>query len=260
MNGFIGAVTLIVTAVGLWLAHNYRRQMTLKLSETRLQAYSHLWEITGIAAPTRLDGWGDDGFLRLEERRELWAAMTDWYYANGGGMLLAETTKKLYLNVKHDLLCEWSNLRPAGLGAQIELLEGDKVDDDKVRGNLAITLISLLRTQLKSDLAIYGSTYASSLNNHEIYFLEQSGVNLRSEAWASAVGYPGWQRMPLVRAVLGRSSTKKPQKSPPSPLMGRSGILDVGNICQTPPSSRLAIKKALRGGSSGSIEADTDGA
>jgi len=32
------------------LANNYRRQMTLKLSQTRLDAYSRLWEMTGIAA------------------------------------------------------------------------------------------------------------------------------------------------------------------------------------------------------------------
>ena len=66
------ATTLLVTAVGLWFAYNYRPQMTLKLSETRLKAYSRLWEISGVAAPTCLDGWGDDGYLQFHERRELW--------------------------------------------------------------------------------------------------------------------------------------------------------------------------------------------
>src|SRR5690349_13708384 len=77
MNWLIGAATVVVAVVGLWLAHSYRRQMVLRLSQTRLEAYSRLWEITGVAAPTRLDGWGEDGYLRIDERRDLWAAMTD---------------------------------------------------------------------------------------------------------------------------------------------------------------------------------------
>jgi hypothetical protein len=85
MNELIAAATLVLTAIGLWFAHNYKRQLALKLSETRLKAYSCLWEISGVAAPTRLDGWGDDGYLQLNERRNMWAAMTDWYYTNGGG-------------------------------------------------------------------------------------------------------------------------------------------------------------------------------
>jgi hypothetical protein len=67
MNGVAGTITdvvipaaaVIVTVVGVLLAQNYHRQMALKLSQTRLDAYSRLWQITGIAAPTRLDGQGD---------------------------------------------------------------------------------------------------------------------------------------------------------------------------------------------------------
>lgn len=152
--------------------------MALKLSETRLEAYSRLWEISGVAAPTRLDGWGDDGYLLLDERRALWAAMTDWYYADGGGMLLTATTKDVYLNVKRNLICESSELRPAGLADRINeelrLPAGHELED-KLRGTLAIRLISLLRTQLKSDLAIYGATYSGKLNDYERFFLLHSG-------------------------------------------------------------------------------------
>src|SRR5215475_346270 len=264
MGGFVGAATLVITAVGLWLAYNYRRQMALKLSETRLEAYSRLWEITGVAAPTRLDGWGGDGYLRLDERRELWAAMTDWYYASGGGMLLTAITKEVYLNVKHNLLCEWSKLRPAGLDAEIELgLPADYKPDDTVTRILAIRLISLLRTQLKSDLTIYGQTYSGNLNNHEAFFLEQSGVNLRSKAWAMAAGYTWWQRLPLVPTFAGRLSKKRPHDlakrglAQASPLLGLSRVLDVGAASQTPPSSRMAMRKALRSGSDGSVKTGT---
>ncbi len=259
MNAIIAAAaTAVVTAVGLWFTHNYRRQMALKLSETRLKAYSRLWEMSGVAAPTRLDGWGDDGYLRLQDRRDLWAAMTDWYYADGGGMLLTATTRAVYLNVKHNLICESSLLRPAGLADVINahLPTGHKLDE-KVRGTLAIRQISLLRTQLKSDLAIYGATYSGKLNEHETYFLEHSEVDLGSKAWAKAVGVDTrWWRLRrrLAFALAGRPPKVKPQISPtpdPSPLHGMSPILDVGEeTARAPLSSRMALKTAVKGSAS----------
>jgi hypothetical protein len=294
-NVFIDAATVIVAIAGLWLAHNYRRQLALKLSQTRLEAYSRLWEITGIAAPTRLDAGGDDGYLRLDERRDLWAAMTDWYYGKGGGMLLKAITKEVYLNVKHNLVCESSGLRPAGLYDEVRkalnLFPGQELDD-KVRGTLAIRLVSLLRTQLKSDLTIYGSTYSGKLADYERLFLEGSGVKLYSKAWATAAGQKAW-RLRLsrlralastswkrLRAVAGRRVKEKPQISQisedqlfylmsrrmtereavativrgrksgrpqPSPLLEIPAILCVKGTSPMPPSSRMAIKNALRG-------------
>jgi hypothetical protein len=266
MDWIIGAATVVVTAVGLWLANSYRRQISLKLGQTRLEAYSRLWEITGVAAPTRLDGWGDNGYLRLDERRDPWAAMTDWYYANGGGMLLTAITKEVYLNVKHNLVCEPSDLRPAHLAGQINKalgLPGGHELDDQVRGTLAIRLISLLRTQLKSDLAIYGPTYSGELNECERFFLEHSGVNLRSKAWATAIGpdHRWWRLLP--RPKVGDKLLKvTPQASPkrglpqPSPLLGMSAALSVGEMPQTPPSSRTALANALSGAPVGSAHAD----
>jgi len=262
MNELIGAATLVVSAVGLWFAYNYSRQMALKLSETRLEAYSGLWEISGIAAPTRLDGWGDDGYLTLRERRELWAAMTDWYYTNGSGMLLTAITKDVYLNVKHNLICGSSDLRPAGLADQINAelgLPADHELDDKVRGILAIRLISLLRTQLKSDLAVYGATYSGKLSEYERFFLLHSEVNLRSKAWAKAAGLDNqWWRIRRWPAVADRSAKMKPQIPPtrgvpqPTPLQGIPAILSVGGIARTPPSSRMAMTNALNGSTSSS--------
>jgi hypothetical protein len=59
--------------------------------------------------------------------------------------------------------------------------------DDRLRGILSIKQLSPLRTQLKSDLSIYGQTYAESLEPHEVFFLEHSRVDLRSRAWKKAV-------------------------------------------------------------------------
>lgn len=266
MNELIAAATLVITAAGLWFAYSYSRQMALKLSETRLQAYSRLWQISGVAAPTRLDGWGDDGYLLLDERRALWAAMTDWYYADGSGMLLKATTKDVYLNVKHNLICESSDLRPAGLADRIneELrLPADYELDDRVRGTLAIRLISLLRTQLKSDLAIYGSTYSGKLNDYERFFLLHSGVNLRSKAWARTAGLDArWWWLRRRPAIADRSAKATPQVSPtrglpqPSPVLGMRSILNVGGMARTPLSSSSAMSKALSGSDS-SAQADS---
>ena len=265
MKELIAAASLVVTVVGLWLAYNYSRQMGLKLSETRLKAYSRLWEISGVAAPTRLEGWGDDGYLQLDERRDLWAAMTDWYYANGAGMLLTATTKDVYLSVKHNLICESSDVRPAGLAgriqAQLGLPTGQELDET-VRGTLAIRLISLLRTQLKSDLAIYGATYSGKLNDYERYFLERSGVNLASKAWARAAGLDKpWRRLRRRLALPDRSPKVAPQISPagglpqPSPLRGMSPILSVGGIGRTPRSSRTAVSHVLKDSGGSASEA-----
>jgi hypothetical protein len=213
-----------------------------------------------------LDGWGDDGYLLLDERRDLWAAMTDWYYADGGGMLLTATTKDVYLKVKHNLICESSDLRPEGLADRINEQLGRPTSqelDDKVRGTLAIRLISLLRTQLKSDLAIYGATYSGKLNDYERFFLIQSGVDLRSKAWAKAAGIDTrWRWMRRRPAVVDRPPKVTPQDSSPqglpqpSPLLEMQAILSVGRIARTPLSSQMAISKALRG-SIGSTEADS---
>jgi hypothetical protein len=266
MNEFIAAATLAVTAAGLWFAYSYSRQMALKLSETRLKAYSRLWVISGIAAPTRLDGWGDGGYLPLDERRKLWAAMTDWYYEDGHGMLLTATSKDVYLKVKHNLICESSDLRPAGLADRISeelrIPAGQELNDT-VRGTLTIRLISLLRTQLKSDLAIYGETYSGKLNDYERYFLLHSEVNLRSKAWAQAAGFdPRWRWIPRRPAATDRPPKVTPQVSPtrglpqPSPLLGMRPILSVGEIDRTPLSSRKAMSRALSG-SVDSTEADS---
>jgi len=254
VNELIAAATVVVTAAGLWFAYSYNRQMALKLSETRLEAYSRLWEVSGVAAPTRLDGWGVDGCLDIEERRALWAAMTDWYYADGGGMLLTATTKDVYLNVKHNLICDWEGLRPAGLAGRINQvlrLPADPVLVAKVRGTLAIRLISLLRTQLKSDLAIYGATYSGELSDYERFFLIQSGVDLRSKAWARAAGLNArWRWLRRKPRVTDRSpKVKEVARTRPlpqlSPLLGMQPILKVGGIARIPPSSRMAMRKAL---------------
>jgi hypothetical protein len=108
--------------------------------------------------------------------------MTDWYYKDGGGMLLEDTTKNVYLNAKHNLVCATDRFKPQS--ARRLLKEDLPVDDEVARGVLSIRQLSLLRTQLKADLAIFGQSYTKRLARHEREFLIECEVDLNTEPWS----------------------------------------------------------------------------
>jgi hypothetical protein len=180
----IALATAALTAVGAWLAHSYRRRMRFELAEARRVAYSELWEITGLAAPIRLELRGIAGCLTTSERQDLYQAMTDWYYRNGNGMLLESTTRTVYLDAKHNLVCTSDRLKPQEAWNHIKTEL--PADEACIRGVLSIRQLSLLRTQLKSDLAIFGQTFKNQLASHERLFLENCGVDLSAKPWSSA--------------------------------------------------------------------------
>lgn len=184
-NFAIALGTLGLAVVGAWAAHSYRRRMRFELAEARRAAYAALWEITGLAAPTRLDTGGIDGYLTRAERQTLYQAMTNWYYEDGNGMLLEDTTRNVYLNGKHNLVCATDKFRPQQ--AWDDIKADLPIDDERARGVLSIRQVSLLRTQLKSDLAIFGQTYTRKLARHERRFLEECGIDLRAKPWSQAV-------------------------------------------------------------------------
>src|SRR5918999_4192818 len=96
-------VGLAVTIIGLYLTHSLRRQQRLKVAEQRMASYGELWKLMEIARPTRLEAWEAAGPLTRKEARGLYADMTHWYFGTAHGMLLTETTKKLYLRTKASL-------------------------------------------------------------------------------------------------------------------------------------------------------------
>ena len=85
-------VTAVVSLIGLYLANSYGRQTRAWLADVCRPAYAGLWEVMGLAAPTRLDMAGRAGALTREDRNRLYQLMTDWYYRDGNGMTLAELT------------------------------------------------------------------------------------------------------------------------------------------------------------------------
>ena len=187
---FLTVAALAVTGTGLFFAHNYRHQMRMQLAEARRAAYSALWEITGMAKPTRLTPLGMQRPLTQRERRHLYEQMTDWYYRDGNGLLLATGSQAIYLKAKHNLVCEEAELQPPTLLGTLRSDVGCSPDNDNLRSCLSIRQLSLLRTELKADLAIYGSMTTDALRAHEREFLENCKVDLRSPQWRRAADEP----------------------------------------------------------------------
>jgi len=139
--GFMGLV-------GLWLGHNYRRQLRLQLTGHVLSAYRNLWQVTGLSPSDRLTT------MTRAERDQLAAAMDDWYYAQGQGMLLPAPTRKLFFVIKQNLTAEWRDMQPPSLLEHLGSL-ADPAKVDEVSACTCNRELSLLRSQMKSDLAFY---------------------------------------------------------------------------------------------------------
>ncbi|MFE0256195.1 hypothetical protein [Streptomyces sp. NPDC059010] len=119
------------------------------------------------------------------ERNDLFEQVTDWYYTDGNGMLLTDKTRQLYLKAKQNLRYSDDELFPASLCAEAHRREIG--EQERWRSEVSRRQLSLLRTQMKADLAIYGIVSAGSLHGPEHRlerdFLEACGINLEDEPW-----------------------------------------------------------------------------
>jgi hypothetical protein len=163
----------LIAVVGLYLTHSLRRQQRLRVAEQRMASYQELWKLMEVARPTRLEPWEAAGPLTRAEARDLYASMTHWYFGTGHGMLLTETTKKLYLQTKESLGYYAVGSDPGWERA----------------GRRAIQELSLLRQQMKLDLDIYGVSYFGELDDEDDKaFLRRAGID--PQRWAR----PHWHR------------------------------------------------------------------
>ena len=168
------AVTVLLGVVGLVVARNIRRDVQLRVTERRLIAYERLWALMRVVSPYNPP---PDSVTRSK----LHEAFTDWYYAHGDGMLLEQGSRSVYLAAKDNLVRPLSALTPTISRHRLEAL--DEEDLDRQRGLLSRRQISLLRTQLKSDLAIYGRPYGPPLDEEDLAFLSQCNVDTRRRPW-----------------------------------------------------------------------------
>jgi hypothetical protein len=160
-------LTTAVALVGLWAAHSFGRQQRLRIAEQRLSDYRGLWKLMAIARVSR--GEDDDphssGPVSREEALTLYDGLTVWYFDQGGGLSLPDDTKRLYLEVKKRIGDHASARAPASD------VEGSK---------RVIRDLSLLRTQVKNDVGVYGRSYFSFdevLNDEDKALLLAAGIS-----------------------------------------------------------------------------------
>jgi hypothetical protein len=157
-------ITTALAIVGLYLAHSLRRQQRLTIAEQRIEAYRELWGEMHVARPSRVDPPERLRPLSPNEAAELHAAMTKWYFEGGHGMLLPHATREMYLEAKRRL----------GLYA----LEDPDGEWDET-GKRVMRNLSLLRSQMKSDLDIYGVFYFDALDAGDLEFIQAAGLDPR---------------------------------------------------------------------------------
>jgi hypothetical protein len=205
------AATVFLGLVGLWVAHNYRRQIRLKLAERQVDAYMKLWVLTALATPERttpLDG---------TERQRLYDEMMRWYFEDGNGIFMSRPTRNLMVGVRSNLVCPTASIQPPLLAAELARLP--EAEADRRRGCALIRQASLLRTQLETDLNMhFGFHYYSDLRPDDRAFLESCGLS----PW----------RMPWRRRLFGPSG-----RAGPNPC-----------VCGGCPAGKAATRRATSAG------------
>ena len=171
-------VKLLIGVAGLFFAHNLRRNIILKISERRLEAYASLWAEMVSASPTRIKLACQP--LTRQERFILFRKLQNWYYMSGNGMLLKGKTRDMFFQVKDNLVCDTNDLKPDKFRDDV-LADDDEADS--IRGARSIEQLSLLRTRMKADIGIFGKSYHGGLSEDDIEFLKSCGENPKRKPW-----------------------------------------------------------------------------
>ena len=170
------AVTLVLGVAGFAVARNIRRDVRLRLAERRLTAYERLWASMRPAS-------GYEEPFPDQARQSMREVLTDWYYANGDGMLLERDSRAVFFEARDNLVRPIALLTPAASRQRLERLTGNELE--RHRSVLAKRQLSLLRSQLRGDLAIFGRPYGPRLDEEDRAFLAHCGVNLSRRPWSS---------------------------------------------------------------------------
>ncbi|HEX2045452.1 MAG TPA: VOC family protein [Gaiellaceae bacterium] len=213
-------VTTAVAVVGLYLAHGFRRQQRLRIAEQRVDAYRKLWSHMLVARPSRLDPPEHKPPLKPGEAAALHAEMTAWYFEGGNGMLLPHDTRELYLEAK-DRLGRYA-------------LSGDGRPGREAEGRRRMRELSLLRSQMKNDLDIYGVFYFDSLDEGDREFLSAAGLD--PDRW----GRPWHRRLVSRDYWAAKLRTARPEGA-------RIARMELIHTCYriTDPERSLAFYQAL---------------
>jgi hypothetical protein len=173
-------VSLVLGAAGLVLARTINRDVRLKLAERRLTAYERLWALMLPASPYRPP-------LDMPGRSALHESFTAWYYQHGDGMLLERTSRQMYFEAKDNLIRPLEDITPQQSRERLETLrQHDPEAAERERGRLSQRQLSLLRTQLKTDLAVFGRPYGQELGPEDRAFLTHCGVDVSRKPWSES--------------------------------------------------------------------------
>jgi mannose-6-phosphate isomerase-like protein (cupin superfamily) len=173
------AITSLIAVIGLYLAHSFTRQQRLKIAEQRVGAYRKLWGQMLVARPSRTEPPENKEPLTPAEAGDLYGKMTHWYFEGGNGMLLPHDTREMYLEAKGRLGRYAMERREPGSGKA---------------GRQVTRHLSLLRSQMKNDLDIYGVFYFDALDPEDREFIRASGLDperwgRRWHQWAASPRY-----------------------------------------------------------------------
>jgi hypothetical protein len=174
-------MTTALAIIGLYLAHSYRRQLRLRVAEQRLAAYRSLWSKMSFATPVRLTDWIDKPLAR-KEREKLFQDFTAWYYENGNGMFLGDSTRCLYLRVKDNLVCPIKHYKPESIREKLSAMTSK--EQEQARGKLSIRHLSVLRNRMKADLDVYGLPYHVDLDEDDRALLRLCGEDPSKKPWS----------------------------------------------------------------------------
>jgi hypothetical protein len=219
-------VTSFIALVGLWLAHDLRRNQRLKVAELRVAAYGKLWAVMGDARVGRgqaFDPHQSSPFSR-EEALGLYDKMTRWYFDEGGGMLLTNDTKDIYLAAK---------------GRLGDYASGATGGSAQVEGTRRVRELSLLRTQMKYDVGILGLFFFKELTGEDREFLATAAADdpthpdwdypnlwkARFRPWPERTMRLTWLRLRRLRRWVGqRASRKRSPAETPGPAPTSSSL------------------------------------
>ena len=186
--------TVVVTGglglAGLYFANSVKRRarqdLDREVAEKRFAAYGAMWthmmqaspmSAVELAAPSRSDEQHD---ARPLDRDQLFKDLTDWYYRDGNGMLLSRDARNIYLTAKANLVCAPDKFLPAKARAAV-------ASDDAERDRLTVRQLSLLRTAMRGDLAIFTTPWGSALTDEDVLFLCACGVDVSRDPWRGSL-------------------------------------------------------------------------
>jgi hypothetical protein len=162
--------TVVAVVVGGLVAYLLRDQQRAKVHEKRLDAYARLWELT---KEFKINGRPIDS----ERRQDLADELTEWYFQPGGGMLLTDQTRDIFLKLRANLTCNPTAFAPRSWQALMRPEKQDEQSCDRRRFLLLQRQFSLLRTQLKNDCVFYYGRNISGdrlFRPYDVDFLEDN--------------------------------------------------------------------------------------